>query len=113
MNSLTEIFNIEKSNLEATNTQPHDPCSMNIFALHPEVVHLLHDEFLRFKEINNQDRKIEFLIPNELSNLVKSQKIKLKIHPPTQDRWFGITNPEDEEIVRELLKIEHEKTRKL
>ncbi|MEK6859875.1 MAG: sugar phosphate nucleotidyltransferase, partial [Nanoarchaeota archaeon] len=37
---MNETFNIEKSNLSATNTNSDDLCSMNIFALHPRTLKL-------------------------------------------------------------------------
>lgn len=101
--SLTETFNIEKSNLSATNTKPDDLCSMNIFALHPETLKILDEKLKQFKRINQKDRKIEFLLPDEISNLIKENKIKMKIYP-CNEKWFGITNPGDEEIIKEQLK---------
>ena len=100
--SLIETFNIEKSNLSATNSKPDDLCSMNIFALHPQTVEYLNEKLKIFKEENKNDRKIEFLLPNEISNLINN-KIKIKIYP-CDEKWFGITNPGDEEIVKEQLK---------
>ena len=43
------------------------------------------------------------MLPEEISNLIKKKKIKMKIYPAS-DKWLGITNPEDEEKVREMLK---------
>jgi len=100
---ITETFNIEKSNLSKTNSKENDLCSMNIFALHPKTIHLLDQKLTSFKKENEEDRKIEFLIPNELSKLTQSSQIVMKIYP-TSDSWLGITNPEDEETVRKTLK---------
>jgi len=100
---LQEVFNIEKSNLSATNTKPDNMTSMNIFALHPETIDYLSENLKIFKKEHIGDRKIEFLLPNEISNLIKQGKIKMKIYP-TSDKWLGITNPEDEPLVREILK---------
>ena len=101
--SIQEIFNIEKSNLSEANLKPDNLCSMNIFALNPIIVSLLEEKLEIFKRENENDRKIEFLLPTEISNLLKERRIRMKIYP-TSSRWFGITNPEDEEIVREMLK---------
>lgn len=100
---LTEVFNIEKCNLQATNSKPEDLCSMNIFALHPKTISYLEKNMKVFKKKNKEDRRIEFLLPTEISNLIKDNKIKMKVYP-TPDKWFGITNPEDEIVVREMLK---------
>ena len=45
------------------------------------------------------------LLPNELSYLIKENKIKMKIYP-CNEKWRGLTNPEDEIILREILKNE-------
>jgi len=104
---LVETFNIEKKKLEEQNLNEDDLCSMNIFALYPEVIEELNKRLIKFKSENKGDRKVEFLIPNEISNLVEENKMKMKIYP-TLNKWFGITNPEDEEIVRGLLVEEKE-----
>lgn len=100
---LQEVFNIEKSSLSATNTKPDSMVSMNIFALHPKIIDYLEENLKIFKKEHEGDRKIEFLLPNEISNLIKQGKIKMKVYP-TSDKWLGITNPEDEPIVRDILK---------
>jgi NDP-sugar pyrophosphorylase family protein len=101
--NLKEVIGIEKCNLKATNNCETDYCSMNIFALHKETVDLL-DIFLKdFKKEHIGDRRIEALLPEFLSRLINQGKIKMKIYP-TKDKWLGITNPEDEPIVREILK---------
>lgn len=101
--SLVETFNIEKSNLQETNSKPDDLCSMNIFALHPNAVRCLSEKLKIFKEKNKEDRKIEFLLPTEISDLIRESKVKMKVYP-CDEKWLGITNPGDEEIVKEQLK---------
>ena len=71
--------------------------------LNHEVVEKLYDILIEFKEKNKSDRRIECLLPVELSNLIKRKELTMKIYK-TEDRWFGVTNPDDEEIVREELK---------
>jgi len=100
--NLEEIFDIEKSNLELTNTKPDNLCSMNIYGFHPEIINHLEQERELFKQQNKGDRKIEFLLPNEVNKLIKNNKIKIKLYS-TSEKTIGITNPEDEEVVRSLL----------
>ena len=38
-------------------------------------------------------------------NYLKENKIKMEIYP-TQSKWFGITNPGDEEIIKRELESE-------
>jgi len=99
---LEEVFNIEKNNLSATNTKPDDLCSMNIFALHPKTLHLLNEKLISFKQKNKGDRKAECLLPKEVSDLIKEKEIKMKLYP-AKDKWFGVTNPDDEIIVKKQL----------
>ena len=101
--NLIETFNIELNNLAKDNLTPNHSCSMNIFALHPGVIDMLHEELINFKQNNQEDRKVEFLIPTEISRLIQNNQIRMKIHS-TPDKWFGVTNPEDEAIVREMLR---------
>ncbi len=100
---IEEIFNVDKINLAEKNLILGDMCSMNIFALFPETINKLDEILKQFKEKYKNDRKIECLLPVKLSNLIKNKEIVMKIYP-TDDRWYGITNPEDEIIVREKLK---------
>jgi len=100
---LTEVFNIEKSNLEKTDSKLDDFCSMNIFALHKNIVDLIGNDLILFKEKFKEDRKKEALLPEFISNLVKNNKIKMRIYK-TPDKWIGVTNPADELIVKDLLK---------
>ncbi|MEI6058343.1 MAG: sugar phosphate nucleotidyltransferase [archaeon] len=100
---IDETFNITPENLISKGLRNEEPCSQNIFALHPRVVEMLSINLEIFKKENKDDRKIEFLLSNELSDLIKIGKIRMKIYH-TPDKWIGVTNPEDEEIVREFLK---------
>ena len=99
---LKEVFDIEKSKLEEQGLKEDDLCSMNIFALHLKTIEMLKQILARFKQEHEGDRRAECLLPNEISRLIEGNKIKMKVYPATE-RWFGITNPEDEEIVRKML----------
>jgi len=107
--SLKETFNIEKSNLSITNNNPEDLCSMNIFALHPEIVEILSKELEKFKEKHKGDKDAEFLLPNEISKLIEKNQIQMKIYP-CNEKWLGITNPGDEIKVREELEKQNKKS---
>lgn len=100
---LKEVFNIEKGNLSATNCKPDDLCSMNFFALHPKVIDLVSVLLDDFKKKHKGDRRIEALLPEMLPILIRQGKIKMKIYSTT-DKWIGVTNPGDEDVVREMLR---------
>lgn len=95
---IREVYNIKKDRLNEFGLNGNDICSMNIFALHPETIKYLESELMYFKEKNKEDRKVECLLPNILSELIKKEKIKMKLYL-TKDNWFGITNHGDETIV--------------
>ncbi len=101
---LKEIFNIEKSNLIEKGLKEDDLISMNIFGFLPETIMELNNQLIQFKEINRSSRTAECLLPNEVGNLVK-RGLKMKIYP-TPSLWYGVTNPEDEDVVREALRGE-------
>lgn len=101
--SLGEIFEITMENLEEKGLSKENLCSMNIFAFHPEIVKKLDGILQKFKEKYRGDKRIECLLPNEIGNLIKKNEITLHLYP-TDSRWFGITNPQDEEKVREKLR---------
>jgi len=106
---LTEKFNIAKSTLEESQTSPNDLCSMNIFALHPKTVFKIREKLNKFKLKHQFDRKIECLLPEQISELIKENEIKMRIYS-TNAFWLGVTKPEDEEIVREKLRDLESKT---
>jgi len=98
---LKETFNLEKSSLHPEHH--HKLSSMNIFALFPETINKLNNRLIAFKENNKGHRTTESLLPNEISSLIKSNQITMKVYP-TSSKWYGVTNPGDEDIVREQLK---------
>jgi len=99
---LNEVIGIEKSKMGEMNLSENTLCSMNIFALTKSTLPLLEKKLQEFKSTHKGDRKSECYLPTELSNLIKQKKISLKLLP-TPDSWIGITNPEDEEVVRKKL----------
>jgi NDP-sugar pyrophosphorylase family protein len=98
--SLKEVFDIEKGNLAASGTKSEDLASMNLFALHPEILEKLAKIFEDFKKIHLGDRKSECLLPVELSRLIENNEIKMKLYK-TKDKWLGVTNPGDENKAKE------------
>ena len=76
---------------------------MNLFGFKKEILPDLEKILINFKQINKDDRKIECLLPTDLCTLINENKLKIKLIP-TNDKWFGVTNPEDEEIIRKQLK---------
>ncbi len=103
---IKEVFDIEKGKLGEKNLTEESLCSMNLFGLQRNSVDLLGQVLDEFKEQNKGDRKVECLLPEELSNLIKEGKIGMSIFE-AKDKWFGVTNPEDEVIVKKQLEKIH------
>ena len=99
---IEEVFNIRKDNLEEKGLSTNTLVSMNVFALPESMLSELCGLLNKFKLEHHGDRKIECLLPNELTKLIDNGNIKMRIYS-TSDRWIGVTNPEDEIKVREIL----------
>ncbi len=103
---ITETFNITKANLNELSLNKNNLCSQNIFALYPDTLKILYEKSEAEKKLYPNDRKKELLLPVYLSDLASTEKIRIKVYN-TPDKWFGVTNPEDEEIVRAEIKKLH------
>jgi len=100
---IKEAFGVSANNLQEKKLTEESLCSMNLFALHPETLSHLNEKLDKFKSENKGHKTLEALLPQHLSELIKENKIKMKLHP-TEDSWIGITNPGDELDVREFLR---------
>ena len=96
---LVETFNIEGGKLEDVGLNENSSCSMNIFGFFPEVISDLSEILENFKEAHKGDRKAECLLPVDVSSLIEKGKLKMKLYS-TDEKWYGLTNPEDEENLR-------------
>ena len=77
-------------------------CSMNLFALHPETIDRLALRLESFKAMHKKDRTAECLLPTEISTLIEKKDIRMKLYP-AHEKWIGVTYPEDEAVVKEIL----------
>lgn len=77
--------------------------SMNMFCIHPSVFKRFEEKFDKFLKENEDELKGEFLLPTEFSGLIDEDIIEMKVLE-TPSTWFGVTYPEDAEIVRAKLK---------
>jgi len=101
---IDETLNISKAKLSEMGLTENSLSSQNIFFLKKEVMKMLEEKLIQFKEVNRDDRTVECYLPKELSNLINEKKIKIKILK-TEDECYGITNPADEEIVRKQIAL--------
>jgi choline kinase len=103
---IKEVFEIEKELLHEKELTGKHLCSMNLFGLHVETLEHLSNHLDEFKKKNKEDRRVECLLPEKLGELIKSEKIHMKLFV-TNEQWFGVTNPDDEEIVKKQLEKIH------
>ena len=85
-----------------------NPVSMLMFGLTPIIFEELEKEFVKFFEDNKDNLdKCEFLLPDVLDEMIKGNKIRIKVLP-TSAKWLGVTYKEDVDKVREQLKKLHD-----
>ncbi len=101
--NLVENFDISKENFNEKGLHTKDLCSMNIFALQPDHLTYLEEKLIQFKKEHTWERRKESIIPTEINKLIQEDVIDLQIYP-TNDTRYGITNPEDEQIIKDALK---------
>ena len=85
--------------------------SMNMWGLTPDFFEILEDGFDDFlKSTQPEDLKAEYLLPTIIGDLLKTDKVEVKVLQ-SQDKWFGVTYKEDKESVvnsiRELISQGH------
>jgi dTDP-glucose pyrophosphorylase len=103
VHSIKEVLGINKDNLSEKNLTEEDLCSMNIFALQPRILEELGNVLHRFKEKNSNDRRVECFLPEGLTEIIGNGHEKMYIYK-TNEKWLGVTNPGDEEKIREEFK---------
>lgn len=81
---------------------PNSPVSMNIWGFTLDFVDMLSDGFAAFfrEKVALDPLKAEFLIPVFVGQLLRENKISVKVLE-TKDTWFGVTYAEDREKVTE------------
>lgn len=85
--------------------------SMNFFGFTPDVFQKLEDGMVRFMNQPAADPlKREYLLPEEVENLLREGYCRVAVLP-TDDRWYGVTYPEDREpvanAIRNLVRAGH------
>lgn len=101
--SLKEFHNISKENLFENSLEKNAPTNLNMFGFHLKDLEGLNKRLEKFKEKHKGDRKAECLLPDEISKLIENKELEMKFYF-SPEKWFGVTNSDDEEIVREQLK---------
>lgn len=81
--------------------EENTPVSMNFWGMHSFIFDDLENEFIKFI-LSNPRPQEEFFFPDFMNKMLinKSLKIKLEV---SNDEWFGLTFPEDREMVQNKL----------
>lgn len=80
-----------------------EPVSMNFFGFTPKAFESFEKYWENFIAKNVTEEKKECLLPNGASEIVTSGKGTIKVFT-SQDRWFGMTYPEDKALVMSEIK---------
>ncbi len=80
-----------------------EPVSMNFFGFTPKAFESFEKYWENFIVKNVTEEKKECLLPNGASEIVTSGKGTIKVFT-SQDRWFGMTYPEDKALVMSEIK---------
>lgn len=82
----------------------NSPVSMNMWGLTPDFFAILEDKFEQFLSVTDKDDlKAEYLLPVLVEQLLREEKISVKVLC-SKDEWFGVTYKEDRETVVEAVK---------
>lgn len=79
------------------------PVSMNLWGLHHSALNEIESQFQEFVQATMDKPRAEFYIPTVVNNLLKANKISLKVLN-SNSQWYGVTYPEDKETVQRALK---------
>ncbi|MCH5233082.1 MAG: nucleotidyltransferase [Muribaculaceae bacterium] len=74
--------------------QKGTPVSMNMWGFTPDYFDYSIESFVKFLQKNHDELKAEFYIPTVVNELIKDNKIKMKVLP-TSAKWFGVTYAAD------------------
>jgi NDP-sugar pyrophosphorylase family protein len=77
--------------------------AMSAYGIHPFLFDILDEKFSDFLKNMKDGMTEEYLLPEILSQMVEEGIIRIKILE-SEDDWFGVTYPEDAQIVKKKLK---------
>ena len=82
---------------------PEDKVSMNMWAGYPCFIDYLENGFKEFLLDDSEDELTkEYLLPIIVDQLIKTNRASVKVLETT-DKWFGVTYPEDKQIVQDSI----------
>lgn len=109
--NVTEITHIEKNEYELRYKKEDETfaaiednvtVSMNFWGFTPKCFEFGNDSFKNFLEKNKGSLKAEYYLPTLVADSLASGKANVKLLT-SNDKWFGVTYPEDKEIVQKAI----------
>jgi NDP-sugar pyrophosphorylase family protein len=78
--------------------------SMNMWGFTPLIFPALQEQFAMFLEKNMGDlTKTEFYLPEAVNGLIQQKRARAKVLP-TNEKWFGVTYPDDRPAVQAAIR---------
>ncbi len=101
--SLREELGLTNENFLSRGLSHETLCSMSLFGLSEATTQKLEARLKSFKDTYRTNRTIECMLPQELGKMLEKKEIKMRVLP-SLDGWTGLTNPQDEQVVKDRLK---------
>ena len=87
---------------------PEAPVSMNLWGFHPDVLERMEARFGRFlRELAPGDNSGEYLLPVMMDEMIGAGEMRCRALE-TDERWFGLTYPQDKPGVVAGLRALHD-----
>ena len=87
---------------------PETPVSMNLWGFRPEILERMNERFEEFlRGLSAEDAKREYLLPVIMDEFISDGEAHCRVLY-TDDRWFGLTYPEDKPGVVAALRKLHD-----
>ncbi len=101
-----DIVFVDESDNSVHKLAPQTPVSMNFWGLTPDYFDYSAREFRRFLDKYIDTPKSEFFIPSVVDKLIRNGEATVKVLD-TDARWFGVTYPQDRQMVVDKLASLH------
>lgn len=80
----------------------NEMCSMNMWAFKPSLFEFLEKWFREFMDKNGMSKDAEYYLVDVIDRLIRDRIARVKV-AKSKDAWFGVTNPEDLQIVQQKI----------
>ncbi len=106
LESVVEYTDVQRNNGSIKATDPvgqfrgTEAVSMNFWGLQPDIFPKLEAQFVEFLRQRGGELKSEFYLPAAVDRIVSSGQGRVQVLR-SDDRWFGVTYPEDRQMVAE------------